>query len=105
MNICAIAGCLARNAVLKGTDKKVLLFTLAATAGRDDSEQNERVSYIPVVVFNPSDDLVQSLVQHGKGTHIELEGRIVSSSYEANGERKFTTEVMAFNRSLTLLKN
>ena len=105
MNICAIAGHLARNAVLKGTEKKVLLFTLAAKAGWDDNEQKDRVSYVPVVVFNPSEDLVQSLVNNGKGTYVELEGRVTSSSYEANGERKFTTEVVAFNRSITLLKN
>lgn len=105
MNICAIAGRLARNAVLKGTDKQVLLFTLAATAGWDEHEQQDRVSYVPIVVFNPSEDLVHTLVQRGKDTYVELEGRVVSSSYEANGERKFTTEVVAFNRSITLLKN
>ena len=105
MNICAMAGRLARNAVLKGADKKVLLFTLIATCGWDDSEQKDRVSYVPIVVFNPSADLTQSLVNNGKGTYVELEGRVMSSSYEANGERKFTTEVVAFNRSITLLKN
>ena len=105
MNICAIAGHLARTAVLKGAEKKVLLFTLAAKSGWDDSEQKDRVSYVPVVVFNPSDDLVHSLVNNGKGIYVELEGRVVSTSYESKGERKFTTEVVAFNRSITLLKN
>jgi len=91
--------------VLKGAEKKVLLFTLVATCGWDDTEQKDRVSYVPVVVFNPSEDLVQTLVNRGEGTYIELEGRVVSSSYESKGERKFTTEVVAFNRSITLLKN
>ena len=91
--------------MLKGAEKKVLLFTLVATCGWDDTEQKDRVSYVPVVVFNPSEDLVQTLVNRGEGTYIELEGRVVSSSYESKGERKFTTEVVAFNRSITLLKN
>jgi single-stranded DNA-binding protein len=105
MNICAIAGHLPRNAVLKGTDKKVLLFTLAAKSGWDESEQKDRVSYVPCVIFNPSDDLVHSLVNNGKGIYVQLEGRVVSSSYEADGERKFSTEVMAFNRSITFVKH
>ena len=40
-----------------------------------------------------------------KGTPIELEGRISTSSFEVNGERRYVTEVVAFNRSLALNKN
>ena len=105
MNICAITGRLVRNAVSKGTDRKVLLFTVVTPLGSDENGQKERVAHVPCVVFNPSEDLEKSLVQNGQGTHIELEGRIITSSYETNGERKFTTEVVAFNRSITLLKN
>ncbi len=105
MNVAAIAGRLVRNAVLKGNDRKVLLFTVATQLAHDDNGQKERVAHVPCVVFGPSEDLERSLVQSGQGTHIELEGRIVTSSYESNGERKFTTEVVAFNRSITLLKN
>ena len=105
MNICAISGRLVRDAVLKGTDRKVLVFTLATQNGHDENSQKERVMHVPCVVFGPSDDLVRSLVQNGQGTYIELEGRVITSSYETNGERKFTTEVVVFNRSITLLKN
>ena len=88
MNICAMAGRLARNAVLKGAEKKVLLFTLVATCGWDDTEQKDRVSYVPVVVFNPSDDLAQSLVTNGKGTYVELGSLGRTSSREHfTGER------------------
>ena len=105
MNICVLAGRLVRNAIVKGTDRKVLLFTVATSLWSDENGQTERMTHVPCVVFNPSPDLVKSLVQGGQGTYLELEGRIVTSSYESNGERKFTTEVVAFNRSITLLKN
>jgi single-stranded DNA-binding protein len=107
MNVCALAGRLARNAVVKGTDKKVLLFTLVTTTrnGQDDGEQKDRVNYVPCAVFNPSPELEQALVNEGKGTYVELEGRVNSTSYEANGERKFTTEVVAFNRSINVIKH
>ncbi len=104
MNVCALAGRLARNAVLKGTDNKVLLFTLATKCGYDETEQKERITHVPCVVFNPSPELEAALVNDGKGAYIELEGRVSTSSYESNGERKFTTEVVVFNRSITFVK-
>ena len=105
MNICAITGRLVRNAVSKGTDRKVLLFTVATPLGSVENGQKERVTHVPCVVFNPSEDLVRALVQNGQGTYLELEGRVLTSSYESNDEKKYSTEVVAFNRSITLLKN
>ena len=106
MNICAIAGRLARNGVVKGTEKKVLMFTVETRSGGEDGDnKNERVSFVPCIVFNPSPELERKLGTEGKGLYVELEGRISSSSYEANGERKFQTEVVVFNRSITVLKN
>jgi single-stranded DNA-binding protein len=105
MNICAIAGRLARNAVVKGTEKKVLMFTVETRSGGEDGDKNERVCFVPCIVFNPSPELERQLVTDGKGLHVELEGRINSSSYEVNGERKFQTEVVVFNRSITIPQN
>jgi len=104
MNIAAISGRLVKNAIIKGTDRKVLLFTIASTYTNGDGEGN-RSNHIPCVVFAPSEDLMRALTHNGEGVYIELEGRITTSSYESKGERKFTTEVVAFNRSITILKN
>lgn len=104
MNICALAGRLVRNAVVKGTEKKVLLFTLATKCGYDETEQKDRITNVPCVVFNPTAELEAVLVNDGKGTYIQPEGRVSTSSYEVNDERKFTTEVVVFNRSLTVLQ-
>ena len=105
MNHVALAGRLVRNAVVKGSDQKVLLFTVATQLGTDDNGHKDRVAHVPCVVFGPSEELERSLVQNGQGTYIELEGRIITSSYESNGEKKYSTEVVAFIRSITLLKN
>jgi len=105
MNICVLAGRLVRDGIIRGTDKKVLLFTLETRDGRVDGEQKERVNFVPCVVFNPSPELEQKLVVQGKGLYVELEGRIASSSYEANGDKKYQTEVIVFNRSLTFVKD
>lgn len=105
MNVCAIAGRLVRDAVVKGADKKVLLFTVAAKSGYDEGEKKDRVNYVPCAVFNPSPELEKALVNGGKGTFVELEGRVQSNSYETKGERKFATEVVVFNRSIAVMKS
>ncbi len=104
MNICVLSGELVRDPVVKGTDKKLVLFTVATRSGGEDNGQKERVTNVPCVVFNPSPELEQGLTRAGKGASVELEGRISTSSYEANGERRFVTEVVAFNRSLVICK-
>ncbi len=105
MNTCALAGRLVRNAVLKGTDKKVMLFTVATRCGFDEHEQKERVTQVPCIVFSPTPELETALVEHGEGTYIELEGRVISSSFETKGERRVSTEVMAFPRSIAIVSN
>ena len=72
------------------------------TQNGDDNGQKERTAHVPCVVFNPSPELEQRFTSAGKGAHVELEGRISTSSFEANGERRYVTEVVAFNRSLTV---
>ena len=103
MNICILSGHLARDAVVKGKEKKLLLFTIVTSNIHDEKEAKERSAYVPCVLFNPSPELETALVQGGKNKYVELQGRINSSSYEANGERRFVTEVVVFNRTLSLV--
>ena len=103
MNLCVISGELARDPKVKGTEKKLVLFTVVTkTLNGDDNGQKERTAHVPCVVFNPSPELEQRLTSAGKGTRVELEGRISASSFESNGQRRYVTEVVAFNRSLTV---
>jgi len=102
MNICMIAGRI-RNASVKGTDRKVLRFTVETRDGHDEGEQKERVNQVPCVLFNPSPELEQTLTSQGEGLRVELQGRIACWNGESNGRPN--VEVVAFNRSLTFPKD
>ena len=101
MNLCIIAGRLIRQASIKGTDRKVLRFTVETRDGHDEGETTERVNQVPCVLFNPSAELEQTLVSGGEGLRVELQGRVASWG-DNNG--KSGAEVVVFNRSLTFAK-
>ena len=103
MNLCIIAGRLIRQASIKGTDRKVLRFTVETRDGHDEGETKQRVNQVPCVLFNPSPELEQMLTTPGDGLRIELQGRIASWNGEANGRPN--VEVVALNRSLTFPKD
>ena len=103
MNLCVIAGRILRKASVKGTDRKILRFTVETRDGHDEGEQKERVNQVPCVLFNPSPELEQTLTSAAEGMRVELQGRIASWNGEANGRPN--VEVVAFNRSLTFLKD
>ena len=94
MITCQGTGTLVRNAVVNGTQDKALVFTMMATYGEHPETKKEFVAYVPCVIFNPAEALQELLTSNGKGLHIEFDGGIVKqTSYEAQGERKFKTEV------------
>lgn len=103
MNLCVLAGRIVRNASVKGTDRKVLRFTVETRDGHDEGETKERVNQVPCVLFGPSPELEQTLISHGEGLRVELQGRIASWNGEANG--RSNVEVVVFNRSLTFAKD
>ena len=99
MNLCVIAGRIARKASVKGTDRKILRFTVETRDGHDEGEIKERVNQVPCVLFNPSPELEQTLNERGEGLRVELQGRIATWSETNSG-----AEVVVFNRSLTFAK-
>ena len=103
MNLCVLAGRIVRNASVKGTDRKILRFTVETRDGHDEGEVKERVNQVPCVLFGPSPELEQMLSSSGEGLRVELQGRIASWNDEAN--RRSNVEVVVFNRSLTFVKD
>ena len=103
MNLCVIAGRLVRQASVKGTDRKILRFTVETRDGHDEGGTKERVNQVPCVLFNPSPELEQTLTSQGEGLRVEIQGRIASWNGEANGRPN--VEVVVFNRSLTFPKD
>ena len=103
MNLCVISGRIIRNASVKGTDRKVLRFTVETRRGHDEGETKERVDQVPCVLFGATPELEQTLTNGGEGLKVELQGRITSWNGESNG--RSSVEVVAFNRSLTFPKD
>jgi hypothetical protein len=102
MNLCVIAGRILRNATVKGTDRKILRFTVETRDGHDEGEMKERINQVPCVLFGPTPELEQTLASGGEGLRVELQGRVATWG-DNNG--KSGAEVVVFNRSLTFMKD
>lgn len=103
MNTVILTGRLTQNAVCFGQQQETLKFSLACRSGYDPTTQKQRVDFVPCVFFKASPKLRELLVTSGKGKPVELRGRISTSSFESNGERKFATEVLIDARDFHLL--
>lgn len=101
MNICIIGGRLVRNATVKGTERKIVRFTVETRDGHEDGETKEKINQVPCVLFNPTPELEQTLASQGEGLRVEFTGRI--ATWGENGGRS-GAEVMVFNRSLAFAK-
>ena len=101
MNLCVLAGRIIRDATVKGSERKILRFTVETRDGHDEGESKERINQVPCVLFGPSPELEQVLISSGEGRQVELQGRVASWGGE-NG--KSNVEVVVFNRSLTFAK-
>lgn len=99
MNLCVLAGRIVRNTSVKGTDRKILRFTVETRDGHDEGETKERINQVPCVLFNPTSELEKLLTSQGEGLCVELQGRVGSWNGGSN------VEVVVFNRSLTFPKD
>ena len=68
-------------------------FTIAAPSGYDAKNKKERTEFTPCVYFNPSEKLQDLMTSEGKGKLVEVQGNIITSSYEKDGNRIWATEV------------
>ena len=60
---------------------------------RNTGEQQERTEWHKVVFFNRLAEIVEQYVK--KGTKLYLEGRLQTRSYEQDGVKKYSTEIVA----------
>ncbi|MBI2124480.1 single-stranded DNA-binding protein [Candidatus Pacearchaeota archaeon] len=98
MNYFNCSGKLARNAVIKGNEKKVLLFTVAAP-----NDGSKRVDFIPCILFKPNEEVIELLASKGKGLEVEFQGYVSTSKVEQNGSVRYFTRVVVHSDSLTVL--
>ncbi len=104
MNVCSLSGRVFKNATTKGSEPKTLSFMLETRYGNGEKGK-ERSAFVPCVMFNPDPEIESTLTTKGGGLYLELEGRISGQSPDANGGRKFGSEVIVRNRTLTILSS
>jgi hypothetical protein len=101
MNVCSLSGRVFKNATSKGTEPKTLSFMLETRYGNGEKGK-ERSAFVPCVMFNPDPEIESILTAKGEGLHVEFEGRISGQNPDANGGRKYGSEVIVRNRTLTV---
>jgi len=54
-------GRIVRDAVVNGVDNKALSFTVATSVGSDKDLKKDRYTFVPCVLFNPEEDIMEQL--------------------------------------------
>jgi single-strand DNA-binding protein len=95
MNIVTLIGNLTKDTELRYTkeNKPVASFTIAI------NRINDGVDYIPIKVFNKQAENCNKYLK--KGSKVAIDGTIRTGSYEKDGKRYYTTEIIA-NRVMFL---
>ena len=88
LNTCSIVGRLGREPELKGSgDKQVCTFTVAT------DRRNDEVDWHRVVVFGKSAENCSKYLN--KGSIVAIDGRIQYGSYEKDGNKFHTADIIA----------
>lgn len=95
MNTVQLVGRLTKDPVVSysnTTQNAVARFTVAVDR-MPDKNGNRQADFISCVAFGKSAEFVEKYFTKGKG--ISLTGRIQTGSYEKNGQKVYTTDVVA----------
>ncbi len=81
-------------------------FSVAITEKWNDKntgEKKEATEWVNVVIFGKAADFAEKFVR--KGNRVMVEGKIKTRSWEQDGQKKYTTEVVVqnFGGSLTII--
>ena len=99
MNIAILMGRMTRDPELKYTSggKAYTTFTLAVQKTRDEAE------FIDCVAWEKAAENIAEYFR--KGNRILINGKIITSTYESNGEKRKSVKVQAFNFEFIDSKN
>ena len=99
MNTVVLSGRMTRDPELKYTSggKAYTTFTLAVQKTRDEAE------FIDCVAWEKTAETIAEYFR--KGNRILINGKIVTSTYESNGEKRKSVKVQAFNFEFVDSKN
>ena len=91
VNATQLIGRLTKNPELRYTPSQVAVckFTLAVNRMKKD----DGADFIPITVFGKTAEVAEKYLHKGK--QVAIEGRIQTGSYEKDGEKRYTTDVIA----------
>lgn len=86
--------------ITEKNDIKLGRFTIAINRNWKNADGNYESDFINCILFNANDYVKNNLK---KGTQVSIEGRIQTRTYEVNGTKKYSTDIIV-NRVNTLQK-
>lgn len=97
MNKVVLIGRVTRDPELRYTSSNIpnTRFTLAVNRTFQNQNGENEADFIPIVVWRKQAENVKKYVS--KGSLVAVEGRIQTGSYEKDGQRVYTTDVVADN--------
>lgn len=97
LNVVALTGRLTRDLELKQTQSgiSVLSFTLAVNRKFKNANGDQETDFINCTAWRQTAETMAKFLS--KGSLVGVEGRIETGSYERDGQRVFTTEVVVDN--------
>lgn len=94
MNIVNIIGRLTKDPEVRWNDNMAIAtFTVAIDRGKDKNGNDKGADFPRVTVFGRQAETVEKYL--GKGRMVGITGRIQTGSYERDGQRIYTTDVVA----------
>lgn len=101
MNNVSLIGNLTRDPELRASgETSVCRFTIAINSGYGDKK---RTDYIPVVAFGKTAETCERYLE--KGSKVGVTGRIQTGSYEKDGRKVYTTDIIAAHIEFLSSKN
>ena len=95
MNNVTLLGRLVRDPECRYTQrqKAMTTFTLAVDRGKDKDGKDKGADFIRIVVWGSTAEVCEKYLKKGK--QVAIEGRIQTGSYDKNGQKVYTTDVVA----------
>ena len=96
MNLVIIQGRLTRNPEVRyTTDSQLAIasFSVAVDRGKNKNGEDMGADFIPVKVFGKQAENCERFL--AKGGRVTVQGRIQTGSYEKDGQKVYTTDVIA----------
>lgn len=95
MNCVQMIGRLTKDPVCKYTPDQTAVTTFTLAIDRPPRRDGQKQTDFPkITVFGKQAEIVEKYIH--KGDRIAVEGRIQTGSYEKDGQRYYTTDVVAF---------